>query len=216
MLMYKKLAILLSYLRAIIAVPLFWAVLVLGGCAATSQQDNTHEYLDQSTGITVTALAHPIIFFHEQPAVAANARDYLYVGPVEMNQMGKRAYYLWFGQWSSIDRALAGEKNDIEIKEIVLLLDGMPMELNDTLAPYDKSRIIKPPYRTPVTSLRDSYIRVSRDQLNKIGTADHVSVRIGQGNNADTYQLWSGNLKAFGAITNNVATARPQLVDMSD
>jgi hypothetical protein len=196
------------------------AVLGVVGCAGNQPPNTAHQYLDSSTGITLTGLQEPVIFHHEEPRLAAHVRDYLYVGPVEMNRMGKYSYYLWLGEWSSIDRlprSVAADSADMSFEEVVILLDGLPMELHNNLASGDKSRIIKHPYSAPVDSMRSVYMRVSRDQLNKIAAAKSIVIRVGAADQVRSYKLWHGNTQSFGSITKTLtAVESQQLAEMSD
>jgi len=195
-----------------LVLPMFW----LGGCVSLQSKANLRQYLDEATGTTVTGLQEPIIFSHAEPSVAANARDYIYVGPLETNRMGQRAYYLWFGEWSSVDRIRSPKSEDNGLEDIIVLLDGVPMDLHDSLVSSAKTRIIEAPYSAPVSSARSVYMRVSRDQLGAIAKADKVVIRVGGASRIITYDLWSGNIASFGAITNSTAADSRRLADISD
>ena len=82
-------------------------VLVLSACADTSATRVT-EYLDPETAVTIRAVAAPIVFSRDAPELAANARDYLSAGLVEVNNMGKRVHYLALVSWSTVDRHRPG------------------------------------------------------------------------------------------------------------
>jgi hypothetical protein len=201
-----------------------WIILavtaLLAGCAGSRSADAEHEYLDVATGITLMGLHEPAIFHHDDRRLAANVRDYLYVGPVEMNRMGKHSWYLWLGEWSTIDRVPSGQAAataDKDLDEVVVLLDGVPMELPDRLEAGDKSRIIQHPYDLPVASMRTAYMRVSRDQLNKIAAAKSIAIRVGDAGAVRSYKLWSGNIDAFGLKTKDAAAENSErLVNISD
>ena len=78
------------------------AGVMLSGCVSNSPLSTR---LD-SFGVTVVTLDDPIVLARPVPQLAAAARDYAYLGPVEMNRMGDRDYYLWVGLASTIDRKL--------------------------------------------------------------------------------------------------------------
>jgi hypothetical protein len=75
------------------------AVGCAAGCAAesplTSALDSKGRTEVRAT--TVIALARPAPRFSEA------ARDYLYLAPVEVNEMGLRRHYLWLGLATTID-----------------------------------------------------------------------------------------------------------------
>jgi len=190
--------------------------LLTAGCAGSRPASAERQYLDTASGITVTGLDEPAIFHHDDPRLAANVRDYLYVGPVVMNRVGKYSFYLWLGEWSTIDR-LSGRKPTAgmgyagaAIGDVVLLLDGVPMELHDSLDQIEKSRIIQPPYTSSVDSMRAAYMRVSRDQLGRIAAANNVVIRVSDAGQMRTYKLWSGNTQSFGLISREPAAVNSE------
>jgi len=77
---------------------------IIGGCA-TEKAATVNEYLDPETAVTIRAVTEPIVYARDAPELAANVRDYLSAGVVEVNNMGKRAYYLALVSWSTIDRS---------------------------------------------------------------------------------------------------------------
>ena len=197
--------------------------LLTAGCAGSRPASAERQYLDTASGITVTGLDEPAIFHHDDPRLAANVRDYLYMGPVVMNRMGKYSFYLWLGEWSTIDRLSERESpaglrtTGATIGQVVLLLDGVPMELDDSLDRVEKSRIIQPPYTSSVESMRAEYMRVSRDQLSRIAAAKNVVVRVSDAGQLRIYRLWSGNTQSFGLITKEPAAVNSeQLAKMGD
>ena len=181
--------------------------MLVTGCLSISSQDVTAvDYLDPKTVNTVTHLSAPIVFAREEPSLAANVRDYLYAGPVEVNQMGDIYYYLWFGEWSTIDR-LPPEADDSSVPdkpvdEVIVWLDGHPHVLSDNRSPT----LGRMPYSGPVDSLRSVFFRVSRDQLRQMAAAKNIAVQMQGTAGARRYQLWSGDPATFAMISDLRAT----------
>jgi hypothetical protein len=208
-------------MRAGIVLTVLAGAILAAGCAGNRPTGAERQYLDTASGITVTGLEEPAIFHHADPRLAANVRDYLYVGPVVMNRVGKYSFYLWLGEWSTIDR-LPGRKSSAgmgsagaAIGDVVLLLDGVPMELHDSLDRAEESRIIQPPYTSSVDSMRAVYMRVSRDQLGRIAAANNVVIRVSDAGQMRTYKLWSGNTRSFGLITKEPAATNSEQLAQS-
>jgi hypothetical protein len=177
------------------------AVLAITGCAGTREDDPARQYLDEVTGITVTAVEEPAVFYHDAPRLAVHARDYLYVGPVEMNRMGKLSYYLWMAEWSTIDRLPGKDAGEKVFTGAVVFLDGVPMELQDGMQASQRYGVPETPYSVPVETGRTVYMRVSRAQLTKIAGADTVTVGLSDATGKTrSYKLWSGTTSTFGAI----------------
>lgn len=166
---------------------------LLAGCAATP---GTRSRLD-SSGVTVVALADPIVLAHPVRTLAAAARDYAYVGPVEINRMGQRQYLLWIGLASTIDRELAGA-NLPEADALVMIVDGEPMVLS--LAEWNVSLDL-PPYETTAPVYDVLAARASLDQIGRIAAADSVELHVVQEDDAAAhYVTWHGNWASFAAF----------------
>jgi hypothetical protein len=93
--------------------------------AAAADDDAVREYVDEITAVSITVPVESLLFARERTDLAANARDYITLTPLEINRTGQRACY-WFGYvWSTIDRPIAVLEGD----ELVLLADGRPIAL---------------------------------------------------------------------------------------
>jgi hypothetical protein len=191
-------------------------MLFAAGCASTQDISASRQYLDSGTGITVTSLDSPVIFYHDDPRIAANSRDYLYVGPVALNRSGKVSYYLWFGNWSMIDRLAGTQQENASLDGVVVFVDGKPMEMDDQISANEKARLKQHPYSSPVESARTAYMRVSRDQINRLAAAQSVVVQIDGPAKARTYTLWKGNVGSFASFAEKPDFDKnPRLVKMS-
>jgi hypothetical protein len=206
--------------RIFVGMTIMFGAMFMAACVGTRPATNVHQYLDTETGITLTSLQEPAIFYHASPRLAANARDYLYIGPVEMNRMGKLAHYLWIAEWSTIDRLPA--KASIApvaepLAEVVLILDGLPMQPQDQLEKNDRSGIPLKPYSLPVDTMHSVYMRVSRDQLRRIAAAKTVTVSVSGIDRPRAYKLWSGDPRLFESIIQDPAMQKDRrLVKTSD
>lgn len=161
--------------RAALGLLLALATLVQAACAIRQVSSGVVQYFDEDTGATVVALAEPLIFAAEAPFLAANARDYVYLGPVEVSRGGEKSHFLWLAEWSSIDRQVPAADGD-EQSVLVLLLDGEPMELT---APPSGNRLPRSghsPYVTPVGSPAEHVFALTRQQLIRIARAKVISV----------------------------------------
>jgi hypothetical protein len=158
-----------------------------------------HSFLDAKSAATVTSLTAPLVFFSEEPMLAANARDYIYLGPAELNRSGTYEYILWLEFFSTLDRGWAAglDRNS----RLVLMLDGKPMELAEAAADIDGL-----PYRSPVATDPPVSYRVTRDQLRLLGGARQVSI-IAQSGTGMTreYRRWDkrAGLRNFAAYLDN-------------
>ena len=163
------------------------AIAVLGISACTTQTPVTSR-LD-SSGLTVVALDDAIVLARPARKLTVAARDYAYVGPVEINRMGQREHYLWLGLASTVDRAFAdAPAADAEL--LAILVDGQPMTLplTDWSAELDRA-----PYETVVPLYATLSTRASLDQIQRIAGATSIEVHIISNTRpAAQYRMWQG------------------------
>jgi hypothetical protein len=138
------------------------------------------ERLDSATGLTIVTERAPTAFARTETRFSRSARDYVYLGPVELNERGSREYFLWVGVGSTIDRNyLAAEATIPDL--LYVDLDGEPMEFE--LVPWDEPAV------APVRGLA---ARVTLDQIKRISRGRPDSIRIArQGESTIEYFLWS-------------------------
>lgn len=179
--------------------PVALALLVLGGCGGTTALVSSQ--LDPLTGVTVTSAATPIVFYRDRSAQAAHARDYVYLGPIEVNNMGQRNYYLWLGIWGTSDSTDRSSQLD-NFESIVVFADGEPLSLDVKGWTPESIGISEPAYVKPVASAMDGYYRVTIDQIRLMAEAHDLEVRAGSAR-PQRYTPWnsaatpSGSIRAF-------------------
>jgi hypothetical protein len=153
------------------AVAMLLSAAVLTGCTSTSKQADVHPYLDEGTGATVTGFARPMIFSHEAPMLAAFARDYVHVGPMEVNRQGRIEFVLWMDWWSTIDR---GRRVGLDLPdEVILMIDGKPMEL--ARAEHGPG-FVQMPYAGAVNGGQTAFYAVTRDQVRLLLNAQRAYI----------------------------------------
>lgn len=169
------------------------ACLLLGAVIAACQSSGgVLERLDVESGLTVVTDSEPVVFSRTQSQFSRSARDYIYLGPVEVNERGTREFFLWVGVASTIDRGfLASEATTPEM--LYLNLEGEPMEFE--LRPWDERvsqlsrQTIYEPVVAPATVLAAP---VTLDQLALISEQQPRTIRIAvPGQPTVEYVLWS-------------------------
>ena len=139
--------------------------------------------------MTVVTLDDAIVLARPVRQLAAAARDYAYLGPVELNRMGNRDYYLWVGLASTIDRKLI-DIAPADVQTLTLLIDGLPMTLPLADWTGDTDRA---PYETGAPLYATFAARISLDQLQRIANADSVQVHfVSPSGDSRRYRLWQG------------------------
>ena len=169
---------------------LLWlvAALLLGGCAIERTQVN--DYLDPQTAMTVRAVAAPFIYARDVPELAANVRDYLSLGAVEVNNMGARKHYLAAVSWSTIDRRRVDGSPPPLPERIELTLAGKTRVLS--LASHESRSlgIGEPLFRPPRGYLGESWYVVTPADLRAFAAAPPESIDIAVESGRTSYGLW--------------------------
>jgi len=163
-----------------------WIILLLtGGCTRPTGEDVMYQYFDEASGATITRLTAPVPFHKEEPMLAANARDYVYIGPAEMNRSGNRQLVLWMNFCSTIDR---GRYSDSWRPDgVFLILDGTPMELT----PADSQLGVSEwSYVSPVVGGSTLVYAVTRAQLRLLARAGDVRILAEVGGQTREYARW--------------------------
>ncbi len=152
------------------------ALLLLTSCAATETKNL--QRLDTETGVTVTRASVPIVMYRDMSAHSAYGREYVYLGPIQVNNMGQREYYLWLGIWGTSDSTDRGRKMD-DFESVVLYADGEPLELEVKGWTHGDIGVSRDVYIKPVASALDGYYRVSIDQVRLIAESSDLELRAG-------------------------------------
>jgi hypothetical protein len=176
-------------------------LLVLLVACGSSSPVVTQE-LDPLTGVTVRRATEPVILFRDDSSYAAYARNFVYMGPIEVNRMGSYTYYLWFGVWNTIrdDERMSPDRDGFE--SAVIVVDGTPLPLELAGWTPDAIGVSQPVYLKPVAGASDAYYRVTLDQIRMIARANDIELHVGQGVSR-TYLPWDGQnatRDSFGAF----------------
>jgi len=166
------------------------------GCAASGS--TAESYLDPDTGVTISRAGSPLVFFKDRTSRAAFARDFIHMGPVEVNRMGGYRYYLWFGIWSTIPGDDPGAQRD-GFESVTLFVNGEPLQLQ--LAGWTGSAIgaSGDVYVRPVASAADAYFEVTIDQVRLIAGASDLRI-LTSGPNPTSFELWDSQPSAFRSL----------------
>ena len=171
---------------------------LLGLCGCATSGESINEFLDTRTGVTVTSSVTPLVLYRENPSVAAYARNYIHLGPIEINQSGSYRYYLWIGVWNTMEAADSTTQRD-GFDSITIFADGEPLFLElagSTPAAIGASGSV---YVKPVASATDAYYPVTVDQIRLIAEAGDIRVRT-TGRSAREYSLWDNQRAARASL----------------
>ena len=175
------------YRKCSIPLQLFIASAILAGCTAAP---NREVRFDQESGLTWASMDEAIVLARSAPQYTVAARDYIYIGPVETNQLGERQHYLWLGTASTVDRELRGNSAP-DTETLLLMIDGTPVAFALSIW---QAEFQTTPYDAQVP-IADSWgARVSLDQIRQIAQADSVEVHlVSEAGVTARYELWHGD-----------------------
>ena len=172
------------------------AALLITACGGTTPVVSGQ--LDPLTGVTVTRATKPVVFYRDRSAQAAHARDYIYLGPVEVNDMGQRNYYIWLGIWGTSDSKDRSTQMD-NFESVVVFADGEPLSLDVKGWTPESIGISTSAYVKPVASSTDAYYQVTIDQIRLIAEARDLEIRAGS-TGPQRYAPWDSGSTTSASI----------------
>lgn len=167
--------------------------------ACASSISHVNEFLDPRTGVTVMSNDAPLILYRENPSRAAYARNYVHLGPIEVNQTGHFKYFIWVGVWNTMQTANNTRQRD-GFESITVFADGEPLQLDVTGWTPEAIGTSYPAYPKPVASAADAYYQVTVDQIRLIAEAKDIRLRTG-GSSPKEYHLWESQSAAQQSLT---------------
>ena len=136
------------------------------------------ERMDPLTGVTVTRAPEPMVMYRNLSGQSAFGREYVYVGPVQVNKMGQRSHFLWLGIWRTADASDPAQTID-DFETIVIYADGEPLSLEAAGWTPGAVGLSESAYVKPVASAVDGYYAVTIDQMRLIAESNDLELRAG-------------------------------------
>jgi hypothetical protein len=165
------------------------------------------ERLDERAGLVLSRAEEALVFARTERRYSRSARDYLYVGPVEINRQGTREYVLWVGIASTLDRAFLAAPVAPNPRALVITVEGEPLEL--PLVPWAelvRTSGAEPVYATAVPVTAELGARVTLQQLVLFERAPLAAILAEiDGATSRSFARWAG--PGFGDFV--AARARP-------
>ncbi len=157
------------------------------GCA--SSNNLLAPRFDDDSGNMIVAYEDALVLARPVPHLSTSARDYVYLGPVEVTRNGVPRYYLWVGVTSTVDRSFTGEPPLRPVK-LSLKLDGETLDLPLDAWEYDSGGF---PYATVTPVLASLRAPVSFDDLERLQDEhlEGVTLHAEDGLTAD-FDRWRG------------------------
>jgi hypothetical protein len=178
------------------------AVLILAGC--TSEGPRVSEYLDPETAVTVRALAEPLLYAHAAPELAANARDYLSLGLVEVNNMGARKHYLALVSWTTINRERVGAEPAPVPERIEITISGHPHEFVPIGHESRSLGIGGALFRPPSGYVGESWYAMTTAEVRALAAAPPDSIGLPQQSGRVDYETWRGDRGSLAEFVRDI------------
>jgi len=176
-------------------------LIVVSSCS--SSEPLIKDTLDPMTGATVTHADVPFVFYRDNSSTAAHAREFIHLGPVQVNRMGQYRYFLWLGAWSTMQSGHLSEQMD-GLESLIVIADGEPMPLMLAGWTPDSIGASESVYMKPAASLAEAYYEVTVDQLRFIAGASDIRL-LTTALKPASYEAWDDQ-----------ATARHSLAEFVD
>jgi hypothetical protein len=183
-------------------------MVLCGACAHTApsvEPSKVTEYLDPNTAMTVRVVSEPFIYGRDVPELAVNARDFISLGAVELDNMGKHRFFVALVSWSTIDRARIGaltpalpERLEIGSREW-RVASHAPRDLGAGQA------LLEP----PVARIGDSWIEVKPDDLRQLAAKPPETIDVIVDGSRHRYTLWRRADEALTEFASNLPADMP-------
>lgn len=172
-------------------------IVLLTGCAAGTNQTLAPR-VDETTGETIVTLREAVVLSRPVPYLSTTARDFLYLGPVEVDRTGAQEFYLWVGVGSTVDRELATDEALFTPEEITIFTDSTKQgfELETWHPNADVS-----PYAVEVPLHQSLRARVTLDELENIARAQSLEAVVSNAaGESARYSFWRGKMPSWSMI----------------
>jgi hypothetical protein len=182
-------------------------VALLGSAGCAGEGPRVTEYLDPQTAVTIRAMSAPFVYAHEAPEIAANVRDYLSLGAVEVNNMGTRKHYLVLVSWSTVDRAGPHAGRAPEPERIELIAGSRALELAPVSHEARSLGIGEAPYRPPSGYVGESWYAVTPTDLRALSAASPAEIVLLQESDSVSYSIWRSAAEELEAFVRDIPAA---------
>lgn len=183
---------------------LMTGLVLVAGCAG--EEPRPTEYLDQQTGVTIRTTAEPFVYAHAVPEIAANARDYLSLGAVEVDNMGTRKHYLVAVSWSTVDRIGGGHAAVPD--SLPLAVSGRELQLRPVSHDARSLGIGSAPFRPPSGMVGESWYLVTPADLRAFVAAPPAAITLPSDAGSASYLLWRSASSEFEEFVRDIPDAR--------
>lgn len=172
------------------SLPVLGAGLLLAACAGGG---GVVERLNERSALFVVTEPDLLAFARTDARLSRSARDYVYLGPVEIDERGTRTHYLWLGIASTIDRNYL-RSSAWTPAMLYVELAGTPVEFELRTAEEVLPELSGMELYEPAVALQAALLaRTTADQLRLLSSAGLPSIRVVDADgDSREYLLWHG------------------------
>ncbi|MDH3643625.1 MAG: hypothetical protein OES38_16095 [Gammaproteobacteria bacterium] len=173
-------------------------IVLLTGCAAGGNNQTLAPRVDETTGETIVTLREAVVLSRPVPYLSTAARDFLYLGPVEVDRTGAQEFYLWVGVGSTVDREFAADEALFTPAEITIYTDGTQQSF--VLEAWHPDADVSP-YAVEVPLQQSLRARVTIDELENIARAQALEAAVSNAaGESARYSFWRGKMPSWSVI----------------
>jgi hypothetical protein len=163
-------------------------------CAGAQPGAAPGEFLDETTGATVTVVDKPLVFARERSERAANLRDYVTMIAATVNRGGKVEYVLIAYVWSTLDPRFAAR---VPTDSLLLLADDRRIVLTANGKSPSDLGIGVPVQAPPGHPVPPLVFPTDLATLRFIAAARSLAVQNPADDGAFNYDLWDDQRRAL-------------------
>jgi hypothetical protein len=182
-------------------------LLLLAAPNVPADDDAVREYVDEITAVSITVTVDALVFARERSDLAANARDYITLAPLEINRTGQRSYF-WSGYiWSTIDRRdrepVVGPGD-----QLMLLADGRPIRLLRDATPLRDRGVGQPPLRVPTRTAIPVLFSADPESIAYVSRASELHIELIHAGVNEPFPLWKDARKGIREFAERVGALK--------
>jgi hypothetical protein len=177
-------------------------LLALAACAAAPQRPS--EYLDETTGATITSVEVPLVFARARPELAYGARDYVTLAAANVNRTGHVEQVFLGYIWSTIDPRMRRDAEPAR-QRLIIFADDRLIELssdNRTAQEVGIAHLIAEP---PGANATQSIFPTDTATLRFLAAARRLRLSIRDGADPRPFDLWGDGRGALAGFLAAVA-----------
>ncbi|HEX2586112.1 MAG TPA: hypothetical protein VHL14_13355 [Steroidobacteraceae bacterium] len=175
-------------------------LLMTGGCVSTST--DVRSWIDDQTAVSATAQIRPLSFSRNDIQNGVSIVNYADVGAFEVNEAGRRSYYLSVLDWSIVTKVMTANSRTVDdFSTLTIHADDQSISLRRFTQDHAMLKLTADVFQKRLASVNQNYYDVSIDQLMTIAHAKKLRLTAGNQNTGDTFYLSASGEKNSSLTT---------------